>query len=265
MMAAGERSGKYTVQLLLPCELEVDPAALHARLREWRPDVELLGPRTLFAIPTADLPLLVHIFPAFLDTYAAELHDALTWSPAWRWAELAKACPYSIAVAMVAQRPVNHATMLLAYLAVLDGLLFSMHPAIRDRTVLHWIPAQHLLSFDQYRLLRTELGPCGPAVNIRVGRARIATGSAPHTTTTRRSPRGSEGPLGAWVADTIGLAELGLPDLQIVCDDRDQSAVVRELRDYVRSVFVGDRLDVSWVEETAMLPPLRDAITLDPD
>jgi hypothetical protein len=40
---------------------------------------------------------------------------------------------------------------------------------------------------------------------------------------------------------------------------------VRDLRDLVRSVFVGDRLDVSWVEETALLPPERDALTLHPE
>ena len=260
-----KEAGRYTVQLLLPCEVQIDPAALHERLREWRPDVELLSPRTVFAIPTNDLPLLVHVFPAYLDTYAQELHDALMWSPTWQWSELEQRCPYSIAIAMIAQRPINHATMLLAFLAVLDAVLFSFHAAIRDRTVLHWIPAQQLLSFDQYRLLRTDLGPCGPAVNIRIGRARIATGSAPHMTTSRRSPRGSEGPLGAWVADTIGLTQLGLPDLQIVCDDRDHTAVVRELREYVRSVFVGDRLDVSWIEESALLPPARDALTLQLD
>lgn len=256
-------AGRYTVQLMLPCEVQIDAAALHARLCEWRPDVELSS-HMVFAIPTNDLPLLVHVFPAYLDTYAQELHEALTWSPTWRWTELEEQCPYSIAIAMVAQRPVNHATMLLAFLAVLDALLFSFDAAIRDRTVLHWIPAQQLLSFDRYRILRTDHGPCGPAVNIRIGRARVATGSAPHITTSRRSPRGSEGPLGAWVADTIGLAQLGLPDLQIVCDDRDQMEVVRELREYVRSVFVGDRLDVTWVEETAMLPPARDALTLQP-
>src|SRR5688572_26643331 len=182
------KEGKYTVQLLLPCEVEVDAHALHARLCDWRADVELLGPRALFAIPTNDLPLLVHVFPAYLDTYANELYDALTWSPAWRWDDLERRCPASIAIAMVAQRPINHASLLLAFQAVLDTVLFSFEPALRDRTVLHWIPAQQLLSFDRYRLLRTELGPCGPAVNVRIGRSRP-----------------DDGPLGAWVADTIGL------------------------------------------------------------
>ena len=241
-MKVAEGRSRYTVQLLLPCDVQLDGKHLHARLREWRPDVELLGSRMLFAIPTNDLPLLAHVFPAYLDTYASELCDALTWSPAWRWEDLSKRCPHSIAVAMVAQRPIHHASLLLAFLAVLDAVLFSFEPAVRDRCVLHWIPSQQLLTFDRYRLLRTELGPCGPAVNVRIANA--------------------SGRPGELLADTIGLADLGLPDLQIVFDHRDPSVIVRELRDHVRTVFVGDRLECSWIEEAARLPPERDAITL---
>jgi hypothetical protein len=241
-MTVLEGRSKYTVQVLLPWEVQLDSRALLIRLREWRADVEHLGARMLYAIPTNDLPLLVHVFPAYLDTFANELCDALTWSPAWRWDDLARRCPHSIAIAMVAQRPLNHASMLLAFMAVLDAVLFSLEPAIRDRAVLHWIPAQQLLTFDHYRLLRTELGPCGPAVNVRITNA--------------------TGRPGELVADTIGLAELGLPDLQTVFRHRDPTAVIQEMRDYVRAVFVGDRLEQPWVEEAALLPPERDAITL---
>lgn len=244
-MTVAEGRSKYTVQILLPCVVQLDAHALHRRLCEWRPDVEHLGSRMLYAIPTNDLALLVHVFPAYLDTYARELCDALTWSPAWRWEDLARRCPASIAVAMTAQRPINHASLLLAFLAVLDAVLFSLEPALRDRAVLHWIPAQQLLSFDSYRLLRTELGPCGPAVNVRIANA--------------------TGRPGELFADTIGLADLGLPDLQMRFEDRDPAQVVRELRALVRAVFVGDRLDCAWIEEAALLPPVRDAITLQPD
>ena len=248
MTAAEGGRSKYTVQVLLPCEVELDAHALLQRLREWRGDIEQLGARMLYAIPTNDLPLLVHVFPTYLDTYANELCDALTWSPAWRWDDLAKRCPASLAIAMVTQRPINHASLLLAYLAVLDSVLFSFEPAVRDRTVLHWIPAQQLLSFDSYRLLRTELGPCGPAVNVRIGRSHLG-----------------HGPPGEWVADTIGLAELGLPDLQMVFEPADPVVVVRELRNLVRTVFVGDRLECGWIEEGSLLPPARDALTLQCD
>jgi hypothetical protein len=53
-----------------------------------------------------------------------------------------------------------------------------------------------------------------------------------------------------------------LPDLQTVFRHRDPTAVIQEMRDYVRAVFVGDRLEQPWVEEAALLPPERDAITL---
>ena len=244
-MPVAEGQSKYTVQVLLPRDVWLDPHELHRRLCEWRPDVEHLGARMLYAVPTNDLPLLVHVFPTYLDTYANELCEALKWSPAWRWEELAQRCPTSLAIAMVAQRPINHASMLLAFLAVLDAVLFSFDPHVRDRAVLHWIPAQQLLSFDSYRLLRTELGPCGPAVNIRIANA--------------------TGRPGELLADTIGLADLGLPDLQVMFGRRDPAKVVRELRDFVRSVFVGDRLDCGWIEECALLPPARDALTLQPD
>jgi hypothetical protein len=69
----GVGRGRYTVQILLPSSVPLDPHELHSKLCEWRADVELLGERPLFAIPTNDPPLLVHIFPAELDTYAAPL------------------------------------------------------------------------------------------------------------------------------------------------------------------------------------------------
>jgi hypothetical protein len=238
----GDGRSRYTVQVFLPETVTIDGAALHARLCEWRADVERLGERAVFAIPTNDLPLLVHVFSTQLDTYAASLCDALTWSPAWRWEELKRRCPASIAIAMQAQRPMNHASLLLAYLAVLDSVLFSLEPRVRDGVVLHWIPAQQLLSFDRYRLLRTELGPCGPAVNVRIANA--------------------TGRPGELLADTVGLADLGLPDLQVVFSDRDPAEVMVRLRTYVRSVFVGDRLECSWIEESSLVPPVRDALTL---
>src|SRR5262245_53852767 len=100
-MTVGEGRSRYTVQILLPHAVVVDPYALHARLCEWRPDVEHLGARMLYAIPTNDLPLLVHVFPCYLDMYAAEMCDALTWSPAWRWDDLSRRCPAALAIAMV--------------------------------------------------------------------------------------------------------------------------------------------------------------------
>jgi hypothetical protein len=238
----GEGRSRYTVQLLLPEPVPILAEELHDRLREWRPNVEQLGQRAVYAIPTADLPVLVHVFAAELDTYADALCDALTWSPAWRWEDLKKRCPASIAIAMQAQRPLNHASLLLAFLAVLDSVLFWFPPHIRDRVVLHWIPAQQLLTFDQYRLLRTELGPCGPAVNIRIANA--------------------TGRPGELLADTVGLTDLGLPDLQTVFSDRDPAEVTMRLRAYVRSVFVGDRLECNWIEESSLVPPARDALTL---
>jgi hypothetical protein len=121
----------YTVQVLLPYLQSLHPRVIHNQLLQWRPDVELIGAldKTThfgFAIPTGDLPLLVHIFEAPPDAYAAELATALAWSPTWpeRYRAVDD-CMSSIVISMVAHRAVNHATMLLAFLSVLDTVPHS--------------------------------------------------------------------------------------------------------------------------------------------
>jgi hypothetical protein len=239
----------YTVQILVPRAVQLDPAGLHRRMRAWRSNVELWreGSRTGFRIPTDDLPLLISIFEAPADAYAAPLCDALTWTPWWheRWDDIAERCPTSIVVEMTALRPINYASMLLAFLAALDAVLGSLDEEDRIGAVLHWIPAQQLLTIERYRALRIDHGPCGPAVNVRIANV--------------------TGRPGELLADTMGLAELGLPDLQLVFTDRDPAEISLRLRLMVRSMFVGDRLDCGWIEETSLVPPERDALTLQLD
>lgn len=239
----------YSVQILVPRVVRLEPLDLHRRLQAWRHDVELLrgAGQLSFVIPTDDLPLIVTVFEAPPETYAAPLCDALTWTPWWheRWDDIAARCPTSIVVELTIQRPINHASMLLAFLAALDAVLFMLPDEDRDGAVLHWIPAQQLLTIDRYRELRVDHGPCGPAVNVRMANV--------------------TGRPGELLADTIGLAELGLPDLQMVFADRDPTDVTTHLRLMVRSMFVGDRLDCGWIEEAAFVPPERDALTLQLD
>jgi hypothetical protein len=248
-MPLGPPPRRYTVQILLPRAVRLDANELLHQLRVWRDGVELLPGAypTAFAIPTEDLPLLVALFDAAPDAYAAPLCDALTWTPEWHesWDEMTRHYKASLVIAMTAQRPINYASALLAFLAVLDTVLFALPERDRAAAALHWMPAQLLLTFDRYRTLRTELGPSGPAVNIRVLNA--------------------TGRPGELLADTIGLAELGLPDLQIVFSDRDPVAIARHLRQLVRGMFVGDRLDCAWIEEASLVPPARDALTLQLD
>jgi len=239
----------YSVQILVPRVVRLEPLDLHRRLMAWRHDVELLrgAGQLSFVIPTDDLPLIVTVFETPPETYAAPLCDALTWTPWWyeRWDDIAARCPTSIVVELTVQRPINHASMLLAFLAALDAVLFMLPDEDRDGAVLHWIPAQQLLTIDRYRELRVDHGPCGPAVNVRMANV--------------------TGRPGELLADTIGLAELGLPDLQMVFADRDPIDVATHLRLMVRSMFVGDRLDCGWIEETSFVPPERDALTLQLD
>lgn len=248
-MSAGQGL-HYTVQILVRDSVVFDPDVFHARLRAWRANVELMTAepqRFVLAVPTDDLPLLVYVFDAPLEAYAAPLCDALTWTPGWHegWPAMAARYGSSIVVSMTAQRAINHASMLLAFLAILDTVLGMLDAEDLGDAVLHWVPAQQLLTIEQYRALRIDLGPCGPAVNVRIANA--------------------TGRPGELLADTVGLSDLGLPDLQTVFTGGDPTEVADRLRTLVRRMFVGDRLDCAWVEETSMVPPLRDTLTLSLD
>ncbi len=240
-------SGGYTVQVLVSEQPRLDPYALHARLLDWRADVQLVGgddQRVRFAIPTEDLPLFVDLACAPPEVYAQALCDALTWTPRWHegWSTMAERCQASIVVTLTPQRPINHASLLLGFLAILDTVLAGLSPPQLASAVLHWMPAQQLLTYAQYRELRMDLGPCGPAVNIRIANA--------------------TGRPGELLADTVGLCELGLPDLQTVFRGEDPAVVTDRLRLLVRRMFVGDRLGCAWTEEASMVPPMRDTLTL---
>jgi hypothetical protein len=237
---------RYAVQVLLPEPAVIDPAVVHRQLVGWRADVQLIGgdggEHFGFAIPTQDLPLLAHVFEAQPDAYATQLDEALLWSPSWRERfEAVARCRSSIVVSMVAHRAINHATMLLAFLSVLDSVLASVDD-LRP-SVLHWLPAQRVMPFSTYRLLRMELGPCGPAINVRISRAGDSD----------------------TVADTVGMADLGLPDLQTLATGRDPAALAFRLVHLARRMFVGDKLDCAWVEEASYSPPCRDVLTLQLD
>jgi hypothetical protein len=250
MCTTMSRPPRYTVQILLPHLVPVNPYSVCSHLKTWRADVDLVEAElfhTAISIPTADLPVLVDIFQAAPGTYAAALSEALRWSMPWPELDdsLGRARA-SIVVSMAPERPLNHASMLLAFLAVLDTVLIELSEDIRDAAVLHWLPSQQVLSFERYRNLRTELGPCGPAVNVRV-----AEGAQP----------------GELLADTIGLAVLGLPDLQVSfrASARAPEEVRLRLILLARGLFVGDDIPCAWIEETSIAPPVRDALTLQLD
>lgn len=240
-------SGWYRVQVLLRRWRAIDAQGIFDALRAWRGNVRFVSSSTselVIDIPTEHAPLRATIFHALPDDYAEQLERSLAWSPAWHepWQATQRRCPASLVVGLTCPRQLNYSSLLLAYLALLDAVLFSLDEEDRRSSVLHWIPAQQLMTFDHYVTLRTQLGPCGPAVNIRVANA--------------------TGRPGELLADTVGLAELGLPDLQIVFTDRDPAEIALRLRLLVRGMFAGERLDCSWIEETALVPPARDALTL---
>jgi hypothetical protein len=70
-----------------------------------------------------------------------------------------------------------------------------------------------------------------------------------------------------FIADTIGLAVLGLPDLQVSfrAGERSPEEVRLRLMLLARGMFVGEQIPCAWIEETSMAPPVRDALTLQLD
>src|SRR5437660_1475668 len=110
-------------------------------------------------------------------------------------------------------------------------------------------------------LLRRWVALDAPAIlgALRAWRADVTPVSSTVSELVIENATGRPGEL---LADTVGLAELGLPDLQIAFTDRDPAEITLRLRLLVRGMFAGERLDCSWIEETAFVPPARDALTL---
>ena len=94
-------------------DLELKPRVIRYRREHWMtPDGHSVvaplpadvppGSHFGFAIPTQDLPLLAHVFQAAPDAYAAQLDDALQWSPTWRERYQAVArCHASLVISMI--------------------------------------------------------------------------------------------------------------------------------------------------------------------
>ncbi len=240
--------GSYRVQLLLPYAARLDPSAIHAHLRTWRADIDRIGddPSVFgFAIPTGEpLPIVTHVMDAPVDAHGEALHDALTWSQTFRDRHAAVArAGASIVVATAFDRRRNRAVQLLSLLAVIDTVLVSLGDELADAAVVHWMPAQSLLPFGRYRMLRKELGPSGPAVNVRIAKV--------------------GGAAGEMFGDTLGLAALGLPDLQTrFAADRDPNEIALRLMQLARCLFLEQDLDAPIAPAPHLAPPARDTLTV---
>jgi len=237
-------AANYRVQLLLPRPAAVDPFVIHRHLKTWREDVELVGTdpgRFAIAIPTGTpIPIVVHIFQAPVDAYARELEQSIVWSQTWRDRRevVARACESFVVATTIAPGP-TYAAQILALLTVLDTVLVSLDERDAAAAVLHWIPAQQVMPCIRYRLLRKELGPSGPVVNVRVSQLRP----------------------GEMVADTIGFAPLGLPDLQARFCNRDPNDVALRMMLVAKRQFLGEDLDDA-VKDAALAAPSRAMLTI---
>jgi hypothetical protein len=239
--------GNYKVQVLLPFAARLDPAAVLDGLRGWRGDIDLIGrDPQLFgvAIPAGDMmPIFAHVMTAPGDAFPDAIERALISSQTFeeRHAAVAMATD-SIVVATSFDGRHPRGVLLLSLLAVLDTVLVQLGE-LAGAAVIHWMPAQSLVTFDRYRALRKTLGPSGPAVNVRVAKV----GGSP----------------GEMFADTLGLAALGLPDLQTRFGaDRDPNYVALRLMQLARLLFLDQEPDAAVAPAPYLAPPARDTLTV---
>jgi hypothetical protein len=239
--------GNYKVQVLLPFAPQLDPAAVLANLRGWRPDIDLIGrDPQLFgvAIPAgSELPVFAHVMAAPGDAFPDAIERALISSQTFeqRHAAVMMATD-SVVIATSFDGRHNRGILLLSLLAVLDTVLVQLGE-LAEAAVIHWMPAQSLVPFDRYRALRKALGPSGPAVNVRVAKV----GGEP----------------GQMFADTLGLAALGLPDLQTrFSADRDADEVALRLMQLARCLFMDQSLDAAVAPAPYLAPPARETLTV---
>ena len=237
--------GNYKVQVLLPFAPQLDPAAILAHIRKWRPDIDLIGrdPQLFgLAIPAGDvMPIFTHVMAAPAEAFPEALDRVVGCSQAFKLSTLTLATD-SIVIATSFDGRHPRAILLLSLLAVLDTVLIQLGE-LAETAVIHWMPAQSLVPFDRYRALRKTLGPSGPAVNVRVANV----GGAP----------------GEMFADTLGLAALGLPDLQTrFTSDRDPDEVVVRLMQLALLLFMEQSLDAAVTPAPYLAPPARETLTV---
>ena len=259
----------YGVELLFDTPPRIDRQALLERMREYCGHVEALGgperpDLLLFAhvdhpVTYADGTVPAQTFMALSDKPLApdQLAPALEQTRDWPEARATLArCRRTMVVSDILASGLDYKTRLALFHGVLRSVLEVIAPL-----AIHWQPSQRLVHPAAYLAARRaeRADPLYPAVNVRLFRV-------------------EQGAPGEVVMDTVGLAALGLPDLQCHCAGLQPGAVAAMLYNSAAYLFEhGDVIedghtiqglspDQRWTcqHEMALVAPEREVIDVDP-
>jgi len=271
----------YSVQLLFDELPQMNKRDLLGQLRKYCGRVESVAPRKEFNLPSPaeEFDLMAFAYPDHRVTYAGgKSTPALTLittsetqpdpqvlesalQQTWDWPEarttVSKCCATMFVTDLMASG-LEYKTRLALFHSVVLSVL-ELTPSL----AIHWLPSQRVVDPQAYlnskRTGTETYKPTFPAVNVRFFKAE------------NRAP-------GEMLADTLGLAALGIPDLQCHFAGLDLSDVGNALYGYGCYLFEhgdiianGDTVqgiteDQRWVcrHEKALVPPERVVIDVNP-
>ncbi len=257
----------YSAKLFYHELPHINGADLATTLRQRIGQVDLLLDQAdlhLFAFPKyvtliegADIPTELMLTVSDPNQHNADLEPALQQS--WRWREAraaVAACPVSLTLVEMLVQGVEYRTRLTLFNHALESVL-----SIAPCQALLWMPSQQFIHPAQFVEARQnkDFHPLQFGLNIRFYRI-------------------SNGQPGEVLMDTMGLAALGLPDLQCHFVGLDSNQVAKVLSNsayylYDRGDIVKDGQTIQGIEgndrwhcqhETSLMPPQRIVLDLDP-
>jgi hypothetical protein len=257
----------YSAELFYPTLPRINGADLANALQERAGLVDLLIDQEdlhLFAFPQyvthfegTDIPTELMLTVSAPNQHNADLEPALQQS--WRWREAraaVSACPVSLTLVEMLAQGVDYRIRLTLFNHALEAVL-----SIAPCQALLWTPSQQFIPPAQFLEARRskDFHPLLFGLNIRFYRI-------------------SNGHPGEKLMDTMGLAALGLPDLQCHFVRLDPNQVARVLSNsayylYDRGDVVKDGNTIQGIvdtdrwhcrHETSLMPPQRMVLDLDP-
>ena len=260
----------YGVELLFPERPILDFVRMASQLQERDAGIEVVQGATpgsngltiahrdhLVSYDDGTMPAQAMIALATEPAKTSERDRALEQT--WDWDEARDAvtgCSWSVLVTDFLASGFEYHTRLKLFHTILEGVLTAVTP----KAIL-WHPSQRIVNPATYVATRRRANPdpLGPAINVRLFRVE---GRAP----------------GEMVMDTLGLAALGLPDLQCHFLDLEPGAVAGILYSTAEYLFMhgdiiedghtiqGLTVEQHWrcQHEDSLVPPARTIVDIDP-
>ena len=258
--------GSLMIGLLYEDVPAIDRNELLERIRAYNGNTEIASadnedmlhfvyPDHLWSVQEGDFPAQTVILN---PQHTADLTpDPFSLSQTFDWPEATQIVPRARTMLMVTDM-MSYTVERQTRLALIHGAL----QAILDLTpvlAIHWFTSQRYVNPDEYLAARDEGDPLYPAVNVRMFRIED---QAP----------------GELIMDTVGLARLGLPDLQCHFTGIEPGQVAGLLYGYADYLFANGNViedghtvqgvdpESRWLahHEIAVVKPEREVIDLDP-